>query len=101
SLSLLPGPAIPFRSARYYQRIDVELDADARFLLGDIWLAGRYARGKQSEWFQFETIIQEVSVRRTGALVYRDRFCWRGPWSRSDAAWHFGDAPACGSCFET
>jgi urease accessory protein len=101
SLMLLPGPAIPFRGCRYYQRIEVDLASDARFALGDIWLAGRYARGRLSEKFQFKTVVQEVNIRREGRLVFRDRFCWRGSWSEGEARWHFGDALACGSCFFT
>src|SRR5262249_44620600 len=62
---------------------------------------GRYARGVESEWFQFETMVQEVTIRRGGRLVFRDRGCWQGPWSREEAAWHFGDAPAAGSLFVT
>jgi urease accessory protein len=101
ALTLLPGPAIPFRGCRYFQRIAVDLEAGARLFLGDIWLAGRYARGAASELFQFETIVQEILVHRQGRLIYRDRFCWRGPWDKSAIGWHFGDAPACGSCFVT
>jgi len=40
-------------------------------------------------------------VRRAGRLVFRDRFCWRGPWDRATAAWHFGEGPAGGSLFVT
>jgi urease accessory protein len=34
-------------------------------------------------------------------MVFRDRFCWQGPWNRDAAEWHFGNAPACGSLFVT
>ena len=43
-----------------------------------------------SERFEFEAVVQELTVRRAGRLVYRDRFCWRGPWDEETAAWHFG-----------
>ncbi len=65
-LVLLPSPAIPFQGCRYYQRVEVDLEPDAHFFWGDIWLAGRYARGAESERFQFETIVQELLVRRVG-----------------------------------
>jgi urease accessory protein len=100
-LVVLPGPAIPFAGCRYYQRAEIDLEKGAGLVWADIWLAGRYARGKVSEQFQFETIIQELRVRRAGQLVYRDRFCWRGPWDADTAEWHFGGAPACGSVFVT
>ena len=100
-LAVLPGPAIPFQQCRYYQRIDIDLAADAGLLWGDIWLAGRYAHGDTPEQFQFATLIQELIIRRDQAVVFRDRFCWRGPWNGDAAEWHFGKAPACGGLFVT
>ena len=41
SLVVLPGPAIPFRACRYYQRVEVDLEAGAGLLWGDVWLSGR------------------------------------------------------------
>jgi urease accessory protein len=100
-LVALPGPAIPFRGCRYYQRVSIELAENAHLVWGDIWFAGRYARGEASERFQFQTIVQDLAIRRAGRLVFRDRFCWQGPWDEPTASWHFGDAPACGSLFVT
>ncbi len=100
-LVVLPGPAIPFPGCRYYQRVTVDLDEGASFVWGDIWLSGRYARGDGTEQFQFDRLIQEFEVRRYGRGVFRDRFCWRGPWDRETAAWHFGRHPASGSLFAT
>jgi urease accessory protein len=100
-LVVLPGPAIPFRDCRYYQRVQIELESGAGLIWGDIWLAGRYAHGDTPEQFRFATLIQELTVRREQALVFRDRFCWRGPWDRETAAWHFGSDLACGSLFAT
>jgi urease accessory protein len=98
-LVVLPGPAIPFQGCRYYQRVAIDLAPGAGLVWGDVWLAGRYSRGEGSERFQFATIVQELTVRRGSSLVYRDRFCWRGPWDAATAAWHFGPGPACGSLF--
>lgn len=100
-LAILPGPTIPFRACRYYQRVDIELAAGAGLVWGDIWLAGRYAHGDRPEQFQFATLIQELTVRRDQALVFRERFCWQGPWDDATARWHFGTALACGSLFVT
>jgi urease accessory protein len=100
-LAVLPGPAIPFRDCHYYQRVDIELATGAGLVWGDIWLAGRYAHGDAPEQFQFATLIQELTVRRDQAVVFRDRFCWQGPWDSETAAWHFGNALACGSLFAT
>jgi urease accessory protein len=93
-LVVLPGPMIPFHRCRYAQQVTIDLEPDAALIWGDVWLAGRYARGEASEQFQFETLVQELLVRRSGRLVFRDRFCWRGPWERGTAAWHVGWDPA-------
>jgi urease accessory protein len=98
-LVVLPGPAIPFRGCRYYQDVQIDLDEGASVVWGDLWFAGRYARGAASEQFQFDRVIQQLSVRRADRLVFRDRFGWRGPWDLQEAGWHFGNAPACGSLF--
>ena len=80
-LVVLPGPAIPFRGSRYYQRGRVELASNSRLIWGDVWLPGRYDRGELSERFQFDQIVQDFEVRRAGRLAYRDRFQWSGPWA--------------------
>ncbi len=98
-LVVLPGPTIPFRGSRYYQRSRVDLAPDARLIWGDIWLPGRYDRGELSERFQFERIVQDFEARRSGRLVYRDRFRWDGPWTPEDADWYFGGALASASLF--
>jgi urease accessory protein len=100
-LAVLPGPAIPFQGCRYFQRIEINLAAEASLVWGDVWLAGRYARGDDSESFQFATVVQEFTVRRDGVLIFRDRFCWQGPWNAETASFCFGGAPACGSLFAT
>jgi urease accessory protein len=98
-LVVLPGPAIPYRGSRYYQRSRVELAPRARLIWGDIWLPGRYDRGDLSERFEFERIVQDFEVRRTGRLIYRDRFRWDGPWTTEDAHWYFGDHLATANLF--
>lgn len=98
-LVVLPGPNIPYRGSRYYQRGRVELAPGGRLIWGDIWLPGRYDRGELSERFQFERIVQDFEARRDSRLVYRDRFRWEGPWTPEDATWHFGGELATGSLF--
>ena len=98
-LVVLPGPAIPYRGSRYYQRARVELAPGARLIWGDIWLPGRYDRGALSERFQFDRIVQDFEARRAGRLVYRDRFRWDGPWTPEEVDWYVGDALASASLF--
>jgi urease accessory protein len=98
---ILPGPAIPFQGCRFYQRVTVDLDDGAHLIWGDIWLAGRYARAELSERFRFHTLVQDFTVYRQSRAVFRDRFCWRGPWDEGAATWYFGSANAFGSLFST
>jgi urease accessory protein len=98
-LVVLPGPTIPFRGCRYYQRAAIEMRPSARVLWGDIWLPGRYARAERSEWFQFDRLLQELEVRQDGELVFRERFHWHGPWDEETARWHLGGQQAAGSLF--
>jgi urease accessory protein len=100
-LVVLPGPAIPFHGARYYQRVRIDLAEGAGLVWGDIWLAGRYSRGANSERFQFEMLIQDFEAYRENRLVFRDRFAWQGPWDAEKTVWHFGSHHACGSLFVT
>jgi urease accessory protein len=100
-LFVMPGPTIPFVGCRFFQRVRVHLGKNACFIWADLWFSGRYARGSASEQFRFDWIVQDMEVRRAGALVYRDRFAWRGPWTEETARWHFGGYPAVGSLFAT
>jgi urease accessory protein len=100
-LVVLPGPTIPFQGARSYQRVEIDLEEDARFIWAEIWHPGRYDRGALSERFQFRSLIQETKVTRGGRLVYRDRFHWEGPWNAEMINWHLGPHLACGSLFVT
>lgn len=90
-LVLLPGPNIPYRGSRYFQRAVLDVEGDARLIWGDIWTPGRYGRvGDLAEHHAFDRIVQELLVLRDGRLVYRDRFHWQGPWDEDSAAWHLG-----------
>jgi urease accessory protein len=100
-LVVLPGPVIPYRGTRYFQRGRAELAPRARLIWGEIWFPGRYRRNELSERFVFEKIVQDFEVRRGGQLLYRDRFCWEGPWTDDEAAWFFGGHLAAGSLFVT
>ncbi len=99
TLVVLPGPAIPYKGSRYYQRGRIDLAKSSRFLWGDIWLAGRYERGELSERYVFDRLVQDVEVRREGKLVYRDRFRWDGPWGRDEIDWYWGGSLATGSLY--
>jgi urease accessory protein len=88
-LVVLPGPAVPFRGSRYYQRVEIDLAPTARLVWADFWLPGRYL-SEPPELFAFERIVQELHVRRAGRLVFRERFSWAGPWGPDERRWHLG-----------
>ena len=46
----LPDVTIPFRDARFYQRIDVRLDPEATVIVGDVLTAGRVAYGEHHDY---------------------------------------------------
>ncbi|MBX7103574.1 MAG: urease accessory protein UreD [Gemmataceae bacterium] len=98
-LVVLPGPTIPYAGSRFYQRARVQLAPTGRLIWGDIWHPGRYDRGELSERFQFNRIVQDFEARRGDRLVYRDRFCWNGPWNPSDVDWYLGGHLATASLF--
>lgn len=100
-LVVLPGPVIPYRGSRYFQRGRAELAPRARMIWGDIWFPGRYQRAELSERFVFETIVQDFEVRRGGHLIYRDRFRWDGPWTDDTVEWFVGGHLAAASLFVT
>lgn len=103
-LVLLPGPNIPYRGCRYYQKAFIDLEDSARLIWGDIWTPGRYARiGDLAEHYEFDRIIGELEVYRTRELIYRDRFTWKGPWDVPAAQWYLGGGlnDATGSLFVT
>jgi len=96
-LVVLPGPLIPYAASRYHQRGRVDLAPRGRLIWGDVWYAGRYSRGHLSERFVFDRIVQDFEARRSGRLVYRERFRWDGPWNEDAIQWHFGGELAAGS----
>lgn len=100
-LVLLPGPAIPYRGSRFYQRVQVDLAPGARFIWADIWLPGRYRSQPDPEIHVFEHLVQDLSIRRADKLIFRDRFSWRGPWDDRQRSWHLGGNLASASLFAT
>lgn len=100
-LVVLPGPAIPYRGARFYQRVEIDLAPTARLIWGDIWYPGRVRYEADPEEYVFDRVVQHLEVRRAGRLAYRDRFDWRGPWSPADRAWYVGAGRASATLFAT
>ena len=67
----LPDPVIPFRDARFYQRLCLTVDRTASVILGETLLPGRVARGEAHDYTIYYTDL-EVSAP-DGALLFADR----------------------------
>jgi urease accessory protein len=67
----LPDPVIPFRDARFYQRLCLTVDPTASVILGETLLPGRVARGEAHVYTIYYTDL-EVSTP-DGALLFADR----------------------------
>jgi urease accessory protein len=70
-LEYLPDPVIPFRDARFYQRLHLTVDATASAILGETLLPGRVAHGEAHAYTLYYTDL-EVSTP-SGALLFADR----------------------------
>lgn len=71
----LPDPVIPFRDARFYQRIQVTTDPTASVILGETLLPGRSAYGESHAYTLYYTDLA-VSAP-TGALLFADRIAFQ------------------------
>jgi len=69
SLEYHPGLTIPFAGAAFSQRIEVDLEPGARFVMLERWSAGRIARGERHA---YRRVASGLRVRRSGRLVYAD-----------------------------
>jgi len=69
SLEWHPGLTIPFARAAFGQRVEVDLEPGARFVLVERWACGRVARGERHAYRRIES---QVRVRVSGRLAYAD-----------------------------
>ena len=101
-LVVLPGPAIPFRGVPLLSARRGRSGRRRRAYSGATfgWRGVTLAVRRRSG-FALLRCGRILSCAAQGRLVFRDHFDWRGPWDESAAAWHFGDANACGSLFHT
>jgi urease accessory protein len=69
SLEYHPGLTIPYAASDFRQRVEVDLEPGARFLLLERWAAGRIARGERHAYRRVEG---QLRVREGGRLRYAD-----------------------------
>ena len=70
-LEYLPDPVIPFRDARFYQRLRLTIDPTASAILGEILLPGRVARGEAHAYTLYYTDLEAAAP--DGTLLFADR----------------------------
>jgi urease accessory protein len=71
-LEYLPEPLIPQAGSRLSQRVTVDLEDGATFLMADVVSGGRVARG---EVFAFDRLERRTTVRRNRTEVAVDALC--------------------------
>ena len=69
SLEWHPGLSIPFARSAFRQRVEVDLEPGARFVLVERWACGRVARGERHA---YRRIDSRLHVRVSGRLAYAD-----------------------------
>jgi len=70
-LEYLPEPVIPFRDARFYQRLHLTLAPTASAILGEILLPGRVAHGEAHAYTLYYADLEACST--DGTLLFADR----------------------------
>lgn len=71
-LEYLPGPVVPFRGSRLFQRISLTADRESTVSLGETLLPGRVAHG---EAHVYDLYCSETEVCRSdGVLLFSDVF---------------------------
>lgn len=77
-LEYLPEPLIPQAGSRLRQRVTVDLEDGAAFLMADVIGPGRVARG---EVFAYDKLERRTVVHRNGAEIAVDTLCLEpGKW---------------------
>jgi urease accessory protein len=70
-LEYLPEALVPHAGSVFHQTTVVDLDGAAELFYGDILVPGRLARGETWAW---KGLVLDLTVRRGGELLLRERF---------------------------
>jgi urease accessory protein len=68
-LEFVPHQIIPFKSSRFYQEVNLEVEKDAILIYSEIISAGRIASGEK---FDFDLCFLRTSARRNGKILFTD-----------------------------
>ncbi|HWY36609.1 MAG TPA: urease accessory protein UreD, partial [Nitrosopumilaceae archaeon] len=68
-LEFIPHQIIPFKSSRFYQEVNLEVEDNAILIYSEIISAGRIASGEK---FDFDLCFLRTSAHRNGRLLFTD-----------------------------
>ena len=68
-LEFLPHQIIPFKSSRFYQEVNLEVEENAVLIYSEIISAGRIASGEK---FDFDLCFLRTSAHRNGLILFTD-----------------------------
>ena len=68
-LEFVPHQIIPFKSSRFYQEVNLEVEENAVLIYSEIISAGRIASGEK---FDFDLCFLRTSAHRNGLILFTD-----------------------------
>jgi urease accessory protein len=68
-LEFVPHQIIPFKSSRFYQEVNLEVEENAVLIYSEIISAGRIASGEK---FDFDLCFLRTSAHRNGQMLFTD-----------------------------
>ncbi len=68
-LEFFPHQIIPFKSSRFYQEVNLEVEENAIIIYSEIISAGRIASGEK---FDFDLFFLRTSAHRNGQILFTD-----------------------------
>jgi len=68
-LEFVPHQIIPFKSSRFYQEVNLEVEENAVLIYSEIISAGRIASGEK---FDFDLCFLRTSAHRNGRILFTD-----------------------------
>ncbi len=68
-LEFVPHQIIPFKSSRFYQEVNLEVEENAILIYSEIVSAGRIASGEK---FDFDLCFLRTSAHRNGKILFTD-----------------------------
>jgi urease accessory protein len=82
-LEVMPEPLVPHRGSRYRQSTVIDVSAEGGLYFVDQLMPGRLGHGDAWQW---EQLALDLTVRRAGELILRERLEQSGPELKALAA---------------